>query len=166
MPNPVNKVILNGVVLVDLSEDTAIREDVNSSKTFHLPTGALSEGDGTLVHSEKRISENGTYISYSDGVSGYTKVIVEVTEPPALTEEIVITPTRTEQTITPINAEAFSQVTVEAIPDNYTELIAGDGGKQTIENNGVYNVKNLREVTVDMGATKAEIYNFAQLIGI
>ena len=51
MPNPyVNKVVYNGVTLIDLTADTTLAADVAAGKYFHLASGervqgALIDGD-------------------------------------------------------------------------------------------------------------------------
>ena len=42
-----NKVIYDGTVLIDLTNDTAVASDVASGKYFHLATGERVQGSNT-----------------------------------------------------------------------------------------------------------------------
>ena len=42
-----NKVIINNVTEIDLTEDTAVAADVAAGKTFHLASGEIAEGTNT-----------------------------------------------------------------------------------------------------------------------
>ena len=40
-----NKIILNNEILIDLTQDTAIEEDVAEGKTFHKADGSIGVGN-------------------------------------------------------------------------------------------------------------------------
>ena len=65
----VNKVILDGEILVDLTGDTATEADVAAGKLFHLPDGTPAAGTGTGGEGG---SGEGKYFSYT--VIGYPAI--------------------------------------------------------------------------------------------
>ena len=62
MPN--NKIVLNGEVLIDLTEDTATEADVAKGKTFHRADGLMVEG--TLKPSSGGGGENAKFVNFYD----------------------------------------------------------------------------------------------------
>ena len=76
----VNKVVINGVTVLDLSADSATADSVAQGKTFHDKSG--KQKTGTLVNSAPNIQPlsvtgNGTYTA-PNGVDGYSPVTVTV----------------------------------------------------------------------------------------
>lgn len=49
-----NKIVLNGKVILDLTGDTAQKNDVLMPKTFHLPSGQQSQGNMKKATFESR----------------------------------------------------------------------------------------------------------------
>ena len=43
-----NKIILNNEILIDLTQDTAIEEDVAEGKTFHKADGSIGVGNAKV----------------------------------------------------------------------------------------------------------------------
>lgn len=80
---------------------------------------------------KKTVTENNkTYKASDDGADGYSEftVAVPIPEAPEVTsEERTVTPTKSVQEITPINAAFLSKVTVEEIPDEYEIVPTWDG---------------------------------------
>lgn len=75
---------------------------------------------------EKVVTENGTYTP-PEGFNGFSKVTVSVIHQEPTSEKLVVTPDTMLQVITPANADYFSEVTVEPIPDEYEIPVIFDG---------------------------------------
>lgn len=106
MPNPyVNKVTVNNVTIIDLTEDTVTADTLMQGYTAHDKSGALITGTatggggteaGTVTQDQngylvldddppagptlvtKSITANGTYNASSDSADGYSSVTVAV----------------------------------------------------------------------------------------
>lgn len=72
---PTNKVVLNDEVLIDLSEDTVVEEQVLPGYTFHKADGTKAEGTYTPKVIPLNATESGGY-SPPDGVVGFNPVNV------------------------------------------------------------------------------------------
>lgn len=117
-----SKVAIDGVTLIDLSEDTVDAAHLSRGYTAHgadgeLITGAAIGGEADL--GTKSITENGTYTAASDNLDGYSEVTVNVTLTPELQGKTA-TPTESVQTITPDSGyDGLSSVEVGAISSTY-----------------------------------------------
>ena len=76
-----NKVIINGVTVIDLTGDTAEEADVRAGVTFHKRTGepgvGTSAGGGAAVLQEKTATANGEVVPDA-GFDGLSKVIIAI----------------------------------------------------------------------------------------
>lgn len=82
MPTIYNKVVLDGTILMDISDTTVTASDVVSGKYFYTANGIKTLGTAsggsspTLV--TKEITTNGTYTASNDSADGYSSVTVNV----------------------------------------------------------------------------------------
>ena len=157
----VNKVILDGKTIIDLSQDTAIQEDVSPDKYFHLANGQRAWGGQQQVFTEKVVDQNGVYLASNEGVKGYDKIVVNITAPQEPGEERVVVPSSFPQTIKPLNSSSLSQVQVLPIPETYVQPY----GELIIEDAGVHDVKNYATVQVKMDSKEEDYGELAILIG-
>lgn len=92
----------------------------------------------------KIVNTNGDVLP-SEGYCGLEKVTVNVPAPTLQTK--TVTPTKSQQTVTPdSNYNGLSQVTVNAIPNEY--IIPS--GSQNITDNGTYDIKSKASVIVNV----------------
>lgn len=163
----VNKVVLDGLTLIDLSQDTAVREDVSKEKQFHLANGQVSSGEGTPLYTTKTINKGGSYIIYAnqEGVTGYDKIVVNISG-------IGTTEERTIQ----FDPEAEVDTIIEPVEEEYLSKVVikstkGSGyiipyGELPITENGQYNVTEKATVFVDIADTSGEdLEEIATLLG-
>ena len=63
MPNTYkNKVVVDGVTLIDLTSDTAVAADVAQGKYFHLASGQRVAGTGAIGIDGDNIAYGGAYV--------------------------------------------------------------------------------------------------------
>lgn len=75
----INKIIKDGTVLIDLSEDTVTSaSDIVSGKVGHLQDGTRVTGtyEPTLI--TKTVTANGTYNASADNADGYSQFTVAI----------------------------------------------------------------------------------------
>ena len=76
-----NKVVLNGELLIDLSQDTAVESDVAVGKTFHKADGSLAVGTHQCSGGSGGITPSGTLTITANGeynVTYYATAKVEL----------------------------------------------------------------------------------------
>lgn len=164
----VNKVVLDGLTLIDLSQDTAVREDVSKDKQFHLANGQVSLGEETPLYTTKTISEGGSYTIYAnkEGVTGYDKIVVDVSGGDATAEERIVQ----------FDPEAEADTIIEPIAEEYLSKVVikstkGSGyvipyGELPITENGQYDVTGKATVIVDVvEASGEDLEEIASLLG-
>lgn len=137
-----NKFILNGDVLLDLTQDTITENDVVKGVTFHRADGEPSTGTKDVTLQNKSVAPK----TYEQTISpdGDKYGLSEVTVAAIQTETKSVTPTKDEQPIVPSTDKYLTRVTVAPIPDEYIV----PSGSTTISTNGTHNVKNLEQVVV------------------
>ena len=105
----------------NVSSVTAVAGNVLTGKIFVTADGTVTTG---TMANNGAVSKtlDGTTVSYTipagyHSGSGTVKIVLETK---------TVTPTKSKQTITPTSGKVLSQVTVEAIPDNYIDTTDAD----------------------------------------
>lgn len=144
MANPyVNKVVVNGVTKIDITDTTATAADVASGKTFYDASGAKRTGTASsnpMVVVRTPDSHGGTIVTITgDEVSLQTKTA---------------TPTASTQTIAPDEGyTGLAQVTVNPIPSNY--IIPA--GTINVTANGTVDVRSYASASINVQASAIQL---------
>lgn len=128
----VNKVVFGNKTLIDLTSDTAEVANVEEGYVFHNKAGEKVTGTLKKPSGEITLTQNET--TYD--VTNYISAKVNIS-----TQTKTVTPTKQPQTVTPDSGKLLSQVTVNAIPDDYLNTsdataVAGDILKSKTAYNG------------------------------
>lgn len=140
-----NKFILNGEVIIDLTQDTITEDDVVNGKTFHRADGEIVTGTKN-VELQRKTAEPKPFeqsVIADDGRYGLSEVVIS----PVRVEQREVNPSKTDQVITPSEANKYlSHVTVKKIPEAY--IIPS--GSFNITENGTHDVKDVAYVQVNV----------------
>ena len=158
-----NKVILNGRTLVDLTEDTALTNDVAQGKTFHTADGVQREGTLTLQDKTVNPSTSSQQITADEGKFGLGTVTINpVTssidsnitqnnirsgvsilgvqgnlQPDKPDQTKTVNPTTSQQVIQPDTGYELASVTVNAVTSSIDANIISSNIKKNVTILGV-----------------------------
>ena len=122
-----------------------IRYAGGTSAELSFPAGMAAAARALKPTGTKRITANGTV-----DVSGYASAEVEVSGDAPILQTKTVTPTKSQQTVTPDSGkDGLSSVVVEAIPSQY---IVPEGSQQITEN-GTYDVTGKASVVVNVAGS-------------
>lgn len=152
MSNAIYKVVVNNNTIIDVSDTTAVTNNVAIGKTFHLADGSLASGtdDRPSYVSAKKINKSGTYTAEKG--TAWSTIIVEIPY-----QERTVTPTKGKQEILATGEyEALKKVIVNPIPEEYIK----PNGTETITQNGTYNVTKYASVVVNVPTSETPEINY------
>ena len=119
-----------------------IRYAGGTSAELSFPAGMAAAARALKPTGTKRITANGTV-----DVSGYASAEVEVSGDAPILQTKTVTPTKSQQTVTPDSGkDGLSSVVVEAIPSQYIE----PSGTKQIAENGTVDVKAFASAQVNV----------------
>ena len=142
MSNAIYKVVVNNNTIVDLSDTSAVANDVTIGKTIHLADGSLATGTDSRPSyvSAKKITQSGAYTA-EEGTA-WSTVVVEIPY-----QQRTVTPSTDGQEVKPLEGyEALSKVVVNPIPNSYIQPF----GTTVIDKNGIYDVKQFEQASVNV----------------
>lgn len=142
---PMNKIILNNEVLIDLTTDTVTQNDVKKGVTFHGRDGVEYEGTYEVSLESKEIipSQTQQVVIAGADYEGLEKVTVE----PIPSEYIVPTGEMEVKENNTYDVTQFASIKVDIpIPDGYVK----PSGSIEITEGGTYDVTNYESVEVDI----------------
>lgn len=149
-------------VTVDI--DTVNNQDktITENGTYTADSGYTGLGtvivDTPVVNNEdKTIRVNGTYTAGA-GYTGLGEVVVDVADIPAVVEPLSVSPTTSQQIITPpANVDGFNQVTVSAVTSSIDANISAGNIKSGVSILGVQgNVVELNGETTTVSPTTSQ----------